>query len=121
MYEYSAKIVKVVDGDTVDAHVDLGFDVGVNIRFRLYGINAPEIHSKDPAEKTAGLATMNRLIALAEGKLVSIKTHRDAKEKFGRYLAELYPWLDPKAVPDKSINQILVDEGLAKPYFGGKR
>lgn len=120
MYEYSAKIVRVVDGDTVDADVDLGLDVHLNLRFRLYGINTPEIRSKDPKEKTAGLAAMNRLVALVEGKQVIIKTDKDKTEKFGRYLTTIFlsPSVMTRPAEEISINQILVNEGLAKEYFG---
>jgi len=112
MYEYVAKITRVVDGDTVDADVDIGFNVHVQERFRLYGINTPEVHSKDQKEKVAGEAAKTRLMGLVLGKVVAIKTMKDDQEKYGRYLATLVT--DDKV----NVNDLLVKEGLAKPYFG---
>lgn len=115
MYEYQAHVDRVIDGDTVVATVDLGFSTFRQETFRLYGINAPEIHSKDKAEKAAGQKTSARLVELLRGNsAVTIKTIKDDQEKYGRYLAEVY-------VAGLNVNQTLVSEGLAKEYFGGKR
>ena len=64
MYKYNAKLIRVIDGDTVDALIDLGFNVWVKKRIRLYGINAPETRTKDLEEKKAGNAAESRLIEL---------------------------------------------------------
>lgn len=115
MFEYGAKVVSVVDGDTVDLSVDLGFDVQFNQRFRLYGINAPETHSKDAAEKKKGLETMNWLKEkLPVGTEVIVKTEKDKQEKFGRYLASI-------VLQGMDLNKNMVMLGFAKEYFGGKR
>lgn len=93
LYVYNAFCTYVVDGDTIDCTVDLGFSIRYNIRVRLRGINAPEIHgnkSKDITEKSNGLKVKQYLEELILNKHITIKTHKDLKEKFGRYLCDVY-------------------------------
>lgn len=104
MFEYKAFLVRVVDGDTVDLEVDLGFRVSIQERFRLNRINAPEI--KGP-EKEKGIASTNKLRELLDEGELTIKTIKDEKEKYGRYLVEIY-------VDGKCINDVLVHEGFAE-------
>ena len=121
MYTYAAQTVRVVDGDTVDLLLDLGCDVHLKIRVRLYGLNTPEIHgiAKDSKEYRAGMAAKNFLEQMIKDRQLIIKTYKDRREKYGRYLAEI--WLH-EDYPDKpSVNQRLLDGGYAVPYFGGKR
>ena len=66
MYKYNAKLIRVIDGDTVDALIDLGFNVWVKKRIRLYGIDTPEVRTRDLIEKSAGIAAMDRLSELME-------------------------------------------------------
>ena len=116
LYHYSAEVTRVVDGDTVDAFVDLGFDMHSKQRVRLYGINTPEVRTRDKAEKKAGLAAMARLQEMlreSKNKCV-IKTRLDRKGKYGRVLGVLY-------VDDCDLNTKLVKEGHAKKYYGGSR
>ena len=113
MYEYSAKIIAVVDGDTVKAEIDLGFGITRKDTLRLKGINAPELHA---ADKAHGIQAKSFLRALVEGKTVTIRTHKDASEKYGRLLAEIFQGDD-----SVSANQKMVAAGHAKPYDGGKR
>lgn len=110
-YVRNARVLKVIDGDTVDLDTDLGCDMHIYQRIRLNGINAPEKNTK--AGKDAK-AFLERLL-LGHDTIV-IKTHKDEKEKYGRYLAELY-------LPDNpiSVNQQLIDAGQAKEYHGEKR
>lgn len=88
-YTYKAKLVKIVDGDTVDLIVDLGFDTFRKERFRLYGINAPESRTRDLKEKEKGLAAKKYLTELTE-KLKYIQTMQDKKGKYGRFLVKLF-------------------------------
>ena len=89
MYEYRAKLVKVVDGDTLDLEVDLGFGVKKVDRFRLAGINTPELNRKD--EREAGLAAKAFVEEWFEGEeYVMIDTFKDKKGKYGRYIAILW-------------------------------
>jgi micrococcal nuclease len=100
-YKYLAQVVRIIDGDTVDATVDLGFDVKLSARFRMLGINAPERNTKEGKESLARLAVL-----LPVGASVVVQTTKDKKEKFGRYLGTFL-------MDGKSINQQLVDEGFA--------
>lgn len=126
MYEYKIKeIDRIVDGDTVDATIDLGFDVLYKTRVRLYGINTPETRTRDLEEKAKGLAAKERLNEIIN-KAVHMGHHlilqTKEKGKFGRYLGVL---IIEDCRPDHDtrtdINQMLVEEGHAEPYYGGKR
>ena len=119
MYQYKAKLIKVVDGDTVDALIDCGFSTFKKERIRLYGINSPESRTRDKAEKKRGLAAKARLKELIkEGKnQFIVETSIDKKGKFGRLLGTLYRDLEGM----DSYNKILVNEGHAVKYFGGKK
>lgn len=109
MYEYRAKIVGVYDGDSVTALVDLGFKINFTIKIRLRGINTPEIRG---VERPEGLIAKARVVDLILNKDVILKTHKDRTGKYGRYLGEIF-----LKEGDISINQILLNEGLAKPYL----
>ena len=117
MYEYKAKLIKVVDGDTVDAMIDCGFSVFRKERIRLKGINAPESRTRDKAEKIKGLAAKARLQELIkDGKNEFIvKTSLDKKGKYGRLLGELYQSIAPRS-NFPSYNEILLEEGHATIY-----
>ena len=119
MYQYKAKLIKVVDGDTVDALIDCGFSTFKKERIRLHGINAPESRTRDKKEKKLGLAAKARLKELIkEGKNEFIvETSIDKKGKYGRLLGELF---NPSGA-GTSYNKTLVKEGHATEYFGGKR
>ena len=119
MYQYKAKLIKVVDGDTVDALIDCGFSTFKKERVRLYGINAPESRTRDKKEKKRGLASKARLKELIkEGKNEFIvETMIYKKGKYGRLLGELFRDVDT----ERSYNDMLVSEGHATEYFGGSR
>lgn len=123
MYEYKAKITRVVDGDTVDALIDCGFSVFRQERIRLYGIDAYESRTRDKKEKKKGLAAKARLKELVkDGKnFVIVRTEIDKKGKFGRLLGRLYRTPDFEQLGGLSYNDILVNEGHAIGYFGGKK
>lgn len=108
MYTYKAKVVRVLDGDSVSALIDLGFRISFEIRVRLSGIDTPEIRG---VERPQGLISKKRLEELVLDKEVILKTQKDKQEKFGRWLGELY-------IPNQqiSVNELLIQEGLAKPY-----
>ena len=114
MFEYSARVDEVIDGDTIDVSIDLGFNVLHTLRIRLYGINTPETRTRDKEEKAKGLKAKARLKELIEGKIVKIKTRKDETEKYGRYLGIIF-------LNDDDINQKLIAEGHATEYFGGKK
>ena len=116
-HNYSAKLVRVVDGDTCDAMIDLGFDVWIKRRIRFYGVDTWESRTRDLEEKAKGLAakafTKDLLENCDEGKF-SIKSHGTGK--YGRVLGELYI----KGY-EKTLNELLKDNGHAYEYHGEKK
>ena len=122
MYTYKISPLKVVDGDTIDADIDLGFDIKVKKRIRFMGINAPESRTRDLEEKAKGLAAKDRVKQLLDGcENVTLKSHGIGK--FGRCLGEIM--LDKIDGSEKltlvSLNELLIKEGHAVEYHGGKR
>ena len=116
MYEYNVKkVTKIVDGDTIDVDIDLGFNISFSQRVRLAGIDTPESRTKDAREKALGLEVKNKVkSAIDSAKTVIIKTELpDSTEKYGRILGWVY--LDGAA---KSLNEQLIDEGYAWGYMG---
>ena len=116
MYEYRVKkVLKVVDGDTIDVDIDLGFDISYTQRVRLAGIDTPESRTTDKKEKALGLEVKDRLKkAIDAATNVVIKTEKpDSSEKYGRILGWVF--LDDNKI---SINQTLIDEGYAWGYMG---
>jgi micrococcal nuclease len=117
MYEYSCTIRRVVDGDTVDVDIDLGFDIILtDQRIRLHGIDAPESRTTDTEEKKFGLLAKDFLKSKL-GKKALLKTHKDAKGKFGRILGEFTVYDGEK---DRwiTVNQLMIEKKFAVPYFG---
>jgi micrococcal nuclease len=107
MYEYKAMITKVYDGDTITADIDLGFGIVTKKqKIRLLGINTPEVRG---SEKPQGIISRDALRQRILGKEVIIKTSKDKKGKYGRWLGEVF-------VEDENINQWLITEGYAKEY-----
>ena len=107
MYEYRAFVRKVYDGDTVTVDIDLGFDVVLKgQKIRLTKINAPEVRGQQRPE---GLKSRDALRSKIGNKWVKIKTQKDKKGKFGRWLGEI--WIE-----DLCVNDWLIQEGYAKPY-----
>ena len=112
MYEYKCKLVKVVDGDTIDVDIDLGFGVWLQKqRIRLYGIDTPESRTSDDVEKIYGMAAKDFLIKWTNSGGLSIKTHKDAKGKFGRILGEIWCF-------NTNVNEKLIEERHAVRYHG---
>lgn len=114
MYTYEAKVVRVVDGDTIDALIDLGFDIHKKIRIRMAGINTPESRTRDLEEKKRGLAAKARLKEILKENKNKFILESQGVGKYGRCIAII-------RIGDKSVNQQLIEEGHAVEYFGGKR
>ena len=121
MYEYKCKVLRVVDGDTVDVDIDLGFGMWMHKeRVRMMGIDTPESRTRDKVEKTFGLASKARLKELLPiGSISILKTEidrsgEDSRGKFGRVLGDFL-------IEDKRATEILVEEGHAVAYFGGSK
>lgn len=118
MYEYRASLIKVVDGDTVDVDIDLGFGVWLkDERVRIMGIDTPESRTSDKVEKLFGLAAKNRVKELLGEqvilKTIAAKDGEDMKGKFGRILGDFFVGSDKKL-----LSEIMIEEGHAVPYHG---
>jgi micrococcal nuclease len=116
MYEYRVKtLTNVVDGDTIDVVIDLGFDISFTSRVRLAGIDTPESRTKDLKEKALGLESKEYLKKkLENAKNIVIKTEKvNSSEKYGRILAWIY--LDGET---KSVNHEMIEKGYAWGYLG---
>ena len=121
-YVYKCKVTRVVDGDTVDADIDLGFNLVHRDRIRMVGIDTPESRTRNKVEKALGLASKARLKALISSaeslggkrgkKNIYLQTSKDGKGKFGRILGTIW-------VNGENVNDILIAENHARPYFGG--
>lgn len=115
MYEYRTKVSRVVDGDTVDVDIDLGFGVWLRKeRIRLLGIDTPESRTRDREEKKYGLAA-KEFLKKALGTSPILKTTKDGKGKFGRILGEFIVEVEDNRI---NINQLLVDNYHAVQYQG---
>ena len=118
-YVYRIKsITKVVDGDTIDANIDLGFDISLTKRIRLAGIDSPESRTTNLKEKALGLETKEWLKkTLEDAKDILIKTEKpDSTEKYGRIIGHLF--INGQ---ETSLNNQMIEEGYALPYDGGTK
>ena len=112
MYEYSCRINRVIDGDSVDVCIDLGFDISFTSSVRLYGIDTPESRTRDLDEKKCGLLAKKFLEeSVKNGKNIIIRTQKDEKGKFGRVLGSLI-------IDGTNINHKMIEENLAVAYYG---
>jgi micrococcal nuclease len=113
-YLYSAVVDRVIDGDTIDCTIDLGFNVYTKERFRLFGIDTPEKTSKIPAVHELAVAATKFTTDAIEGKSVTIESMD--KDKYGRWLGKIH-----LLSSGPTINEQLVSLGLAKAYFGDNK
>ena len=116
MYEYDAKLVRVVDGDTVDAMIDLGMTVWIKKRIRFHGLDTWESRTRNKAEKKKGLLAKKRTKELLSEREGEFRLKWRGIGKYGRVLGELY--VEGHA---RTVNQTLIDEGHAYTYHGGKK
>lgn len=109
MFTYNAELIRVIDGDTVDVKIDLGFDVYINTRVRLLGIDTPETRTKDLVEKRRGMEAKKFVENAFEknGNKCVVQTLKDKKGKFGRYLATII-------IQGESLNQLLIENNHEK-------
>jgi len=113
MFNYNCTLIRVIDGDTIDVNIDLGFNIWHKGRIRMAGIDTPESRTRNKAEKVLGLAAKSRLKELLKKKKLSINCTKE-KGKFGRILADVL-------ADDININKQLIEEGHARPYQGGAK
>lgn len=123
MYEYKCAVLKVVDGDTVDVDIDLGFGVWVrNERVRIMGIDTPESRTSNEVEKLFGSAAKKRVEELMSSDVI-LKTQidkdgEDARGKFGRVLGD---FIVEKNGEERMLTDVMIEEGHAVAYFGGSK
>ena len=117
LYTYKAEVIRIVDGDTLDAKISLGFDTYVTKRIRFYGINTPESRTRDLEEKKRGKAATARLIEIlkSNNNIFILRSH--GVGKYGRCLGELFV----ETLGETAIHTQLINEGHGVAYFGGKR
>ena len=116
MFEYNCKVVKIIDGDTIDVDIDLGFGIWMKSqRIRMYGIDTPESRTRDLEEKKYGLNAKAFLTEMLDDSQLILKTHKDERGKFGRILGEVWRTTN---YADKSINDYMVEKHHAVAYFG---
>jgi len=122
MYIYSAKLDRVVDGDTIDVVIDLGFDVFIKKRVRLVGIDTPECRTRDLEEKARGLAAKDRVKAILKENIKFVLESTELG-KYGRVLGKIHiSILDGvELLTQVCLNDQLIKEKHATAYFGGKR
>ena len=126
MYEYKAIVDRVVDGDTIDVTIDLGFKTWKKVRVRMEGINTPESRTRDLEEKKLGLAAKARLQEILEHNNNECVLKVSGVRKFGRALSTVFveslsPLNGEDGVTLIDVNKQLITEGHATEYYGGKR
>ena len=126
MYEYKAIVDRVVDGDTIDVTIDLGFKTWKKVRVRMEGINTPESRTRNLEEKKKGLAAKARLQEILDYNSNECVLKVSGVGKFGRAIASVYvdtlsPASDKSSMTEINVNKQLIEEGHAVAYDGGKR
>jgi micrococcal nuclease len=117
LYTYKGKCIRVVDGDTIEAMIDLGFNTWITITVRLDGINTPESRTKNKEEKARGLAAKDKLKQIMDSNENEFTLISHGVEKYGRCLAEIFV----KTLGELSVQKNLIAEGFGKEYHGEKR
>lgn len=116
MFKYKAKLIKVIEGDTVDADIDLGFDISIRQRIKLYGIVTPNPRSKDLNEQEKAIAVKSKLIELLNKEFI-VETVHNRRGKYGRTMGIIYVEYEEELV---NLNQLLIELGLAQEHNGAK-
>jgi|TARA_R110001599_G_scaffold116941_2_gene284928 endonuclease YncB( thermonuclease family) len=116
-FYYGCELLRVIDGDTIDVRADLGFDVSLRLRLRFAGINTPESRTRNLEERALGKVATARLVEILESA-DSLEFESFGKGKFGRVLATPYAVIGDERT---DVCQMLVREGHARLYDGGKR
>lgn len=116
---YAAEVISVIDGDTVDLRIDLGFNIHHKIRVRLYGVNTPESRTSNKEEKALGLKAKEYTKGwLDTHKWVFVNTIPDKNDKYGRILAKIYSSEDINSPQTACLNKDIIESGFAREYFG---
>lgn len=121
MYEYKAKLIRVVDGDTVDLDIDLGLSVHRMERIRVFGVDTPEMTSSDPALRIKAQIAKSFVESQLAGASLIVETEKpDPKDKYGRFLAKI-KFRHTAEAEWSDLTTRLITEGHAVPYFGGAK
>jgi len=115
MYTYKAKLIRVIEGDTIDADIDLGFDIYIRQRIKLFGIATPDPKSKDINIREQGLIVKSKLIELLPKDFI-VETLHNRRGKYGRTMGIVY--IKDEKNKLTNINHTLIDLGLAEDYNG---
>ena len=118
-YYYYAKVLSVYDGDTMTLQVDLGFNMSFKTSCRLMGIDTAEMKTKDESIKKLATASRDFVRSIALDKTILIKTYKD--DKYGRILVDAWTLNDKWQPSEKTISQMMIDQGFAKAYDGGTK
>jgi micrococcal nuclease len=113
MYEYKARLVRIIDGGTIDADIDLGFQIHIGQRIKLFGVDAPDARSKDHVERDNGFASKNRLIELLPKEII-VQTMLNKRGKVGRILGIVF--IKEEHGELTNINDLIIKEGFATRY-----
>jgi micrococcal nuclease len=110
-YTYDAKLIRVIDGDTIDVSIDLGFDISINTRVRLLGVDAPETRTRDLDEKKRGMEAKKFVQEMFKknGNKCLVHSYKNTREKYGRYLARVL-------FGDICLNDLLLENNHAVPF-----
>jgi len=118
MYEYRAQLVKVIDGDTIDVVLDLGFKLSYGIRLRLRGIDTPEMRAADPAERERAQKAKDVITELLTDKdltvITSLTAKGDERRTFGRYVADVFFRTKEDFSQPTSVAEVMISRGLLK-------
>jgi micrococcal nuclease len=120
MYTYRAKVLRIIDGDTIECDIDLGFYIRFKSIVRLDGIDTPEKNSKVQDKRIKAIAATEYTRTHLENKEIIVKTRLDKTDKYGRILGLIYE-SDSELSLNNSFNLKLIQENLAIPYTGGKK
>ncbi|MDA9302664.1 thermonuclease family protein [bacterium] len=118
MYTYKSKLVRVIDGDTIDAEIDLGFGIFIKQRIKLYGISTPDSKSKDTNIKHKGVDAKAHLVKILPKEFM-VETILNKRGKFGRVLGVVF-FIDDNDTKH-TLNDILVQDGYAEVYLPGTK
>ena len=114
-YRFEAEVIRVIDGDTIEVRIDIGFGATFKTRVRLARINTPELRGEDAARGQAAKKRVQELLPVGTGEKVFLQTYKDGNDKYGRYLADVHVdgVVSEHAGNTICLNDLLVSEGLA--------
>lgn len=110
VYEYNAQVIRVIDGDTFEVKIDLGFHISIVEKIRLYGVDTPEIRTRSKSEKEKGLEAKKFVEDVFNNSSTNLKIKSYGRDKYGRILADFI-------IHDKLLSQLLLENNMAVEYM----